>query len=427
MLENPSFNVDFLFAASEGLGFEEVYGEDCRDIVVGTETFKRALFNDEMGSGTIQTDKGLMILVASPVYDSNGENPKGVYLVGRLLDEGVLHDIKRSLGFAETIRVSFDLKPKYAVTETDSYENLRISKEILIGESSLYVNMELKVPVYRYMFVNIQDINHLIIIVVISIFAAFILFVLKKTLKYTSKTLVAVEGISKGDYSNKIDIKVNRIFPELDNLAQSVNRMSGDLKKQSEIIHQDYTDMVELVVKGVEMNDSYTYRHSFSVAKYAVAIGRVMNFDAIDDLETASKFHDVGKISIPTQILNKPGKLTEEEYEIVMRHPMEGYNMISKIKNFDGITMGVRHHHERYDGKGYPNGLKGDEIPKMAQIIAVADNYDAMTSDRVYRKAMSREKAISIIKENSGKMFSPDVVEAFLQYTSIQNEKEENA
>ncbi len=427
LLEDPSFNVDFVFATTEVRDFEEVYGGDYGDVVAETKVYKRALYNDEMGSEIIEMDSGYMVIVASPIFDSKGENPMGVYLLGRLLDEDIINHLFGFLGKKEAMHISFDSKPAYLESETDSFENLRMSEEFPIGASNIFVNMEFKVPAYRYLFVETQRLNYLIIVIIILMFTGLLLFTLKRMAKYMMKTLEAVEGVSNGDYSTKIDIKSNRFLPELNRLEQSVNRMSLNLESQSETIHRNYTEMVELVVKSVEINDAYTYRHNISVAEYSVAIGRKMGFDAIDSLETAAKFHDVGKISVPTQVLNKPGKLTKEEYKVVMRHPVEGYNLIKKVKHFERIALGVRHHHERYDGKGYPDGLKGDEIPKMAQIIAVADNFDAMTSDRVYRKAMSREKATSIIEENSGKMFSPDVVEAFLQYVSSQNEKEESS
>jgi len=202
-------------------------------------------------------------------------------------------------------------------------------------------------------------------------------------------------------------------MPELNELVDSVNLMSTDIEKHNKTINDNYLEMIELIANVVQINDSYTYRHNLSVANYAKIIGEEIGYKDIKTLELAAKFHDIGKISIPSQILNKPGKLTEEEYEIIKKHPIEGDKIIKNIAYFEEVSPGVKYHHERYDGKGYPEGLKGEGIPLVAQIIAVADVYDALTSDRAYRKAMSCDDAMKFILDNSGKMFNPILVEEF--------------
>ena len=125
--------------------------------------------------------------------------------------------------------------------------------------------------------------------------------------------------------------------------------------------------------------------------------------------------HDIGKIAIPPEVLNKPGQLTDEEFNIIKSHAARGYKVLKDISIMPELAIGAGAHHERPDGKGYPKGLKGDEIPRVAQIIAVADTFDAMYSDRPYRKRMNFEKAVSIIKEVSGTQLQSDVVDAFLR------------
>lgn len=133
--------------------------------------------------------------------------------------------------------------------------------------------------------------------------------------------------------------------------------------------------------------------------------------------------HDIGKIGINESILNKPGKLSEEEYEMVKLHPKMGADIIKGIKFLEPVVPIIYHHQERYDGKGYPDGIKGEQIPIGARIIAVLDTYDAMTTDRPYRKALSREAAIAEVKRCSGTQFDPQVVEVFLQIL-MEEEKE---
>ena len=125
--------------------------------------------------------------------------------------------------------------------------------------------------------------------------------------------------------------------------------------------------------------------------------------------------HDVGKVGIPNSVLNKPGKLTDDEYDIIKTHTIKGHEVLKDISVVPELSVGALAHHERYDGKGYPNGLSGDEIPQVASIIAVADSFDAMYSDRQYRKRMDFDKVISIIKEVSGTQLNPEVVAAFLR------------
>jgi len=126
------------------------------------------------------------------------------------------------------------------------------------------------------------------------------------------------------------------------------------------------------------------------------------------------RFYDIGKIGIPEDILNKPGLLTEEEYRIVQRHPVISAEILERFEHLRELAHIVRYHHERWDGKGYPEGLSGEEIPIESRILAVADAFDAMTSDRPYRKALKLEKAIEEIRKNKGKQFDPDIVEVFI-------------
>ena len=177
------------------------------------------------------------------------------------------------------------------------------------------------------------------------------------------------------------------------------------------------SEITEAFAKVIDMRDRYTSGHSARVAKYTAMLAKEMGCDD----ETTEKYyriallHDIGKIGIPTEVLNKPGKLTDEEYEIIKSHAQKGYDALKNISIMPELAVGAGAHHERPDGKGYPKGLKGDEIPFVAQIIAVADTFDAMYSNRPYRKRMNFEKAISIIEEVSGTQLSESVVEAFLR------------
>lgn len=168
-------------------------------------------------------------------------------------------------------------------------------------------------------------------------------------------------------------------------------------------------------VKAVEMKDAYTNEHSNRVAKMAVSLARELNCsdEELSVLDFAGRLHDIGKIGIADNILLKPDRLTDEEFEIVKEHPVSGSTIVGQLGLWSRETQAIKHHHERYDGNGYPDGLKGVAIPLLARIMTVADAYDAMASDRAYRKKMDISKVSRIIKECSGTQFDPRVVDAY--------------
>lgn len=183
-----------------------------------------------------------------------------------------------------------------------------------------------------------------------------------------------------------------------------------------------YVQMVDTLMRAMEARDKYTEGHSQRVAEIAIAIAEELKYDDshIERLNIASLLHDVGKIGIDDSILNKPGKLTFEEYETIKSHPEIGYNILKEIKNLEDILPIIRHHHERYDGKGYPEGKKAEELDLDIFVVQLADTIDAMATDRPYRKALSEEKIIEEIITYSGTQFHPKVVEAYLKIVERQ-------
>lgn len=178
-----------------------------------------------------------------------------------------------------------------------------------------------------------------------------------------------------------------------------------------------FLNLVKSLISIVEAKHKYTKGHSERVHAISCFLGKQIGLrkNARDVLHWASLFHDVGKISVPDAILNKPGKLTKEEFAVIRQHPVVGYNVLSHIEQLHEALPGIRHHHEKLDGSGYPDALEGDEIPITARIIAVADVYDALTSTRSYRPAMPTSKALEIMREGSGKHFDPRILRLFLQ------------
>jgi putative nucleotidyltransferase with HDIG domain len=154
----------------------------------------------------------------------------------------------------------------------------------------------------------------------------------------------------------------------------------------------------------------------------ALAQAMLLPRQEVENIRLGSILHDVGKIGIPDAILNKPSKLTDEEYETIKQHAQIGARIVQSVGALQGVVPIVRHHQERFDGKGYPDGLMGEEIPIGARIIAVVDAYGAMTEDRVYRKALGHDKALSELRRNAGAQFDPQVVSTFIRILMEQPE-----
>lgn len=177
-----------------------------------------------------------------------------------------------------------------------------------------------------------------------------------------------------------------------------------------------YMQTVDALMHAIEARDKYTEGHCQRVAEIACQIAKQLKYNQwkLEQLNMAAMLHDVGKIGICDDILNKPGKLTIEEYSIIKQHPVIGYDIIKKIRNLENIAEIVKYHHERYDGKGYPEGKKGEELSMDIYIIQLADSVDAMKSDRPYRKALTEDEIINEIEQNTGTQFHPDIAKIYL-------------
>ena len=185
----------------------------------------------------------------------------------------------------------------------------------------------------------------------------------------------------------------------------------GLYQNQSEL----FSGLVASMISAIDAKDSYTSGHSDRVAKMSVALAEKLGLDkdTIDTIHLGGLLHDIGKIGVDDTILNKPDRLTDEEFDHIKQHPQFGYDILSGIRELNKVLPIVLHHHENWDGTGYPHGLAGTETPLMARIVAVADAYDAMGSDRPYRKGMSDEKIDGILRSGAGSQWDAEVVEAF--------------
>ncbi|MDD4910176.1 MAG: HD-GYP domain-containing protein [Candidatus Omnitrophica bacterium] len=201
--------------------------------------------------------------------------------------------------------------------------------------------------------------------------------------------------------------------------AQLFDELQHELDKK----HKLFIHTTVALAAAIDAKDHYTHGHTSRVTGLSIAIAEEMSFlkknkinnKFLENLHIASLLHDIGKIGVPESILNKEGPLDAVERKRIEEHTLIGVNILQPIKELEEALAGVKYHHERYDGSGYPEGLKGEGIPLIAAIISVADSFDAMTTDRPYRKALSRETAFEELRSQSGRQFNPRVVEAFFQ------------
>ncbi|MDI9596090.1 MAG: HD-GYP domain-containing protein [Atribacterota bacterium] len=177
-----------------------------------------------------------------------------------------------------------------------------------------------------------------------------------------------------------------------------------------------YLNTIKALAAAIDAKDPYTHGHSERVSKMAVQLAKRLNFSEMETeyIEYASILHDIGKIGIEDSILQKKDRLTDEEFEKIKKHPVIGAGIIDSIEFLKRCSDTVLHHHEHYDGKGYPSGLKGEGIPKNARLLAIADAYDAMSSDRPYRKKLSEQEILEELKNESGKQFDPVMTKEFI-------------
>lgn len=252
-------------------------------------------------------------------------------------------------------------------------------------------------------------------------FALLIGFIFAKQLTSPVRELVdGARRIAAGDFSRRIVVRSRTEIGELgDSFNQMTDQLAGfieDLRRAADENRQLFLGTVKAFAAAIDGKDPYTRGHSERVARFSVAIAERMNLpeDEIEKIRISALLHDVGKIAINDSILKKPAPLTDEEYEAMKQHPQKGYKIMSQIPAMHDFLPGLHMHHEMIDGNGYPQGLRGDQIPLQARIISVADTFDAMTTERPYQQAMRLEEVLKRIQSFVGTRYDEHVVQALV-------------
>jgi putative nucleotidyltransferase with HDIG domain len=215
--------------------------------------------------------------------------------------------------------------------------------------------------------------------------------------------------LNQGKYSSEDIDLLNILSSQLAFVIQNADLFSN--------LQKAYIDTLSALTGAIDAKDSYTRGHSERVTELSIKLAEECNVPSseIENIKLGGLLHDIGKIGIPEAVLNKPGRLNDEEFNIIKSHPDLGLHILGKVEFLEHIVPIIRHHHERYDGKGYPGGLKGDNIPLLARIVSVVDTFDAMTTNRPYRKALTIEESLVEIDRCSGSQFDPDIAAKFIK------------
>jgi len=292
--------------------------------------------------------------------------------------------------------------------------------EFLIGNwrlrnSSLgYLSVALRADAVE---ASVNQIRWLMVLVFVAAALMVLLFgtlVARRITRPVEHLVRSTAAVSAGDLSHRAPIETD---DEIGSLAESFNAMAANLEQKTAELEESYFASIESLARAIDARDPSTFGHSTRVAAISLEIAHAMGLDAETQktLRRAALLHDIGKIGIEDRVLHKSGPLTDEEWAEMKQHPLIGYNMLSGLHFLKPSLFGILHHHERWDGRGFPGALKGTEIPAHIRILSVADALDAMTSDRPYRKGLAFDEALAELQNRAGSQFEPAVVEAFMK------------
>ncbi len=413
LFESP-FDIDVVYLQIDGSSLSDIYSNELTDqqiyqvsssVIVPTvsaTTFLRVL-NDE-----------LYMFSIAPVTNNDGTQPAvGSLLLGRKLDGDFLIPLIEYLGSSASVHLVFD--PFSDVHHRPLNENNIYFIHKFLDENGQYlasykVTLDVS-PINRLksrLFLNVS----LLIFISVVLCTSAIRFFSRGFTKRFNNVVEGIRLIAAGNYTQKLPVLGES---EIQSVSLSVNLLSDSILAKMSQLQKSYLQTIEALVTTIEVKDPYTKGHSERVAHYSLLIATHLELENAAEIETAALIHDIGKIGISESILNKPGRLTEEEFSNIKQHPEIGYRILNMIEEFQDIKHIIRHHHEWFNGQGYPLGLSGEAIPLGGRVIAVADAFDAMTSSRPYKQPSSTTEALKEIQKMSGTQFDPLVVNAFLQ------------
>ncbi len=347
--------------------------------------------------------QGRLVAGASPEF-ATGQDMTVMEIVKNFVDQG------GNVQFSPTLEFNAPGPKKKMVRMLGTYASVPSLHWAVIAQKAL---SDAYADVYAMQWTaRLLAVLSVLVSMIISIWAARGITRPLEVLNETS------HAIGKGDFSQRADVtsrtEIGELASTFNLMAESLEKFIADLKRAAEENRALFLSSIQMLAGAVDEKDPYTRGHSDRVTRYSVVIAREMGLpeEEVEKVRVAAQLHDVGKIGIEDRVLKKPGALTPEEYELMKAHTTKGANILRPVQQLTDMIPGIELHHESLDGRGYPYGLKGEEVPVMARIIMVADTFDAMTTNRPYQSAMDPEYVIRIINSLAGNKFDPKVVSA---------------
>jgi putative nucleotidyltransferase with HDIG domain len=414
MVENEMLNVDSVFInfpeASQTIATGKL------DIPTMT-SLKQAREIEVFNIDRVQLywiNDALYILSGTYISNNDAVAKSGIFILARSFDNLTISNLNDYIDSQHLLSISIsDKELKSSFDSTSGI--LKFDAPVYNGiEDIAYIHLEYDISSFIKLFS--KSAKTIFTIIVICVVIAVSIFAVQMNV-WNKRLVKIIDDINIIASTQQYDLKLQEKGGfEAVNLSRSINRLTTEINDHLDSIENHYIESIEVVAKAMEVNDPYTKGHAERVAEFAVEIAKAGNYDIdIEHLRLAGLLHDIGKIGIPHHILNKPGKLDDSEYIIIKSHSEKGYAILNTASIFEDVKHMVLYHHEKFDGSGYPTGISGNNIPLGARILAIADVFDAISSDRAYRDAMPFEKVMSIMVSESGKAFDPDILEVFLK------------
>ena len=400
------FNVDFVVLSNEDGSFISSFGV-YNIFITDTEVFNKVIEDDIEYNSIVWYDGDAFIVSGYPIADDDETNKSGVLLLGRRIDNEMITIIESIIGKDEENEVFlFETIEDISLLNEDFSDIIFESMDdniIFVTQYELIFSTYVRERILRDSIITLALNVVVVVLILIILVRRF-----KKELDQLIKQILELDV----KHSNYEEMKFVRAS-ELNQIITSFNFLRKKISQNMKDLVDKNLEVVKLLSTASEINDPYTQKHSINVSELSRKIGKRMKIEELDNLELSAELHDVGKVFVQLSILNKKGKLSSKERAEINKHPIHGAELLENIKDFDEVRFGVLHHHERYDGTGYPSQLKGDEIPLFARIIHIADVYDAISSSRPYREAFSKEEVIKIMEDGRGNSFDPAILDVF--------------
>lgn len=404
LINDKSYDIELIYLENTNNGFTEIYGDLPKNLYTQMyEILGKNPVNNTLSSFFVTYQNKHYVVSVTPLMDTKMTNSFGYMLVGDEIDDQI------TLALRDQFTNIADVKVTYLESDSPIVTHLKFNnlKEYLLSHIRFKAD-------HLKMTDMITRSASSVFFAILGLFVfgmSILLYMLLKISTNFRTSIEQIKSITYFDYFKKIDLSFSQDFKEL---SQCINNLSDQLYRRDQEINRNYVELVSILIKTLEEVDYYTKGHSERVAHYSVELAKAINFHDIETVKLSGLLHDVGKVTVDINILNKPGKLSTEEFDEIKKHPVTGASILEMSSVFDPIKAIVRHHHEKIDGTGYPDGLTKDAIPLGAKIVAIADVFDSLTSKRSYRDPMSLDEALRIIKEGSGTHFEPELVEAFI-------------